>query len=398
MTTAYLLLRLAFGTPDRRRHPMRFDRIVDAVARGEVDAGLIIHESRFTYANERAGASGRPRPVVGGRDGTPDSARRDPRAARRPDGLTRDDRRTIRRSLAFARDNDAAVAPYVREHAFEMDERVMRAHIGALRQRVFARRGRRRSGGDRRTVRPGRRRGLVPDAAPHPSSSGVNARAFARDSAGASARPPFASPRKRRVRPLAGRERRARRRGLSQRSLARPARALRRRRHESNRRHLALETIVDAIRRNPEICSKRSTRPSTACAAIKPAGAYVPSYVDARSGLPVYSLYGATRKPSAAMLAGVDVLLFDIQDVGDRAYTYISTLAYVMQAAKIVHKEVWVLDRPNPIGGSVVEGPVLDPRFSSFIGLYPIAGPPRMTSASSRASTTTTSASAVRCA
>jgi uncharacterized protein YbbC (DUF1343 family) len=72
------------------------------------------------------------------------------------------------------------------------------------------------------------------------------------------------------------------------------------------------------------------------------------------------------------MLDGVDVLLYDIQDVGDRAYTYVSTLAYVMQAAKAFGKSVWVLDRPNPIGGAIVEGPVLDPRFSSFIGLYPI--------------------------
>jgi uncharacterized protein YbbC (DUF1343 family) len=84
-------------------------------------------------------------------------------------------------------------------------------------------------------------------------------------------------------------------------------------------------------------------------------------------------LYGATRHPTAEMLAGIDVLLFDIQDVGDRAYTYISTMAYVMQAAAAFGKEVWVLDRPNPIGGDVVEGPVLDPKFSSFIGLYPIA-------------------------
>jgi uncharacterized protein YbbC (DUF1343 family) len=73
------------------------------------------------------------------------------------------------------------------------------------------------------------------------------------------------------------------------------------------------------------------------------------------------------------MLRGVDVLLYDIQDVGDRAYTYISTLAYVMQAAKAAGKSVWVLDRPNPLGGAIVEGPVLDPRFASFIGLYPIA-------------------------
>jgi uncharacterized protein YbbC (DUF1343 family) len=73
------------------------------------------------------------------------------------------------------------------------------------------------------------------------------------------------------------------------------------------------------------------------------------------------------------MLAGVDVLLFDIQDVGDRPYTYVSTMAYAMEAAKAYGKQIWVLDRPNPLGGEAVEGPVLDSRFKSFIGLYPIA-------------------------
>jgi uncharacterized protein YbbC (DUF1343 family) len=67
------------------------------------------------------------------------------------------------------------------------------------------------------------------------------------------------------------------------------------------------------------------------------------------------------------------VLLFDIQDVGARPYTFVSTMAYAMQAAKEFGKEIWILDRPNPIGGVMVEGPVLDPRFKSFIGLYPIA-------------------------
>ncbi len=132
----------------------------------------------------------------------------------------------------------------------------------------------------------------------------------------------------------------------------------------------SLETIVDAIHRNPDIRLRAIYSPEHGLRGDQPAAAYVPSYVDPRSGLPVYSLYGATRKPDAAMLEGIDVILFDIQDVGDRAYTYISTLAYVMQAAKSFGKSVWVLDRPNPIGGAVVEGPVLDPRFSSFIGLY----------------------------
>jgi uncharacterized protein YbbC (DUF1343 family) len=131
-----------------------------------------------------------------------------------------------------------------------------------------------------------------------------------------------------------------------------------------------LETIVDAIHGNPHISLRAIYSPEHGLRGDRPAGAYVGSYIDKTTGLPVYSLYGATRKPSPAMLAGVDVMLFDIQDVGDRAYTYISTLAYVMQAAKAHGKTVWVLDRPNPLGGRVVEGPVLEPRFSSFIGLY----------------------------
>jgi uncharacterized protein YbbC (DUF1343 family) len=134
----------------------------------------------------------------------------------------------------------------------------------------------------------------------------------------------------------------------------------------------SLESIVDAIRRNPAIALRAIYSPEHGLRGDQPAGAYVPSYVDPHTELPVYSLYGATRKPSAAMLEGVDVLLYDIQDVGDRAYTYISTLAYVMEAAKATGKSVWVLDRPNPIGGSVVEGPVLDPRYKSFIGLFPL--------------------------
>lgn len=131
-------------------------------------------------------------------------------------------------------------------------------------------------------------------------------------------------------------------------------------------------TLVDALRRNPRIRIQALFAPEHGLRGDRPAGAYVPSYVDERSGLPVYSLYGATRHPSAAMLAGIDVLLFDIQDVGARAYTYVSTMAYVMQSAKAHDIEIWVLDRPNPIGGLRVEGPVLDPRFASFVGLYPI--------------------------
>ena len=134
-----------------------------------------------------------------------------------------------------------------------------------------------------------------------------------------------------------------------------------------------LESIVDAVRRDRSICLKALYAPEHGLRGDQSAGKYVASYIDERTGLPVGSLYGATRHPTADMLGGVDVLVFDIQDVGSRAYTYISTLAYVMQAAHDFNKEVWVLDRPNPVGADIVEGPVLDPAFKSFVGLYPIA-------------------------
>ncbi len=133
-----------------------------------------------------------------------------------------------------------------------------------------------------------------------------------------------------------------------------------------------LESIVDAILRNGQIRIKAVYAPEHGFRGDRGAGAPVASYVDPKTRLPVYSLYGASRHPSAAMLDGVDVLLFDIQDVGARAYTYVSTMAYAMQGAKSYGKEFWVLDRPNPIGGTTVEGPVLEPAFESFIGLYPI--------------------------
>jgi uncharacterized protein YbbC (DUF1343 family) len=131
-------------------------------------------------------------------------------------------------------------------------------------------------------------------------------------------------------------------------------------------------SLVDAVRLNPAISVKALFAPEHGLRGDRDAGAYVPSYVDERSGLPVYSLYGATRHPSAAMLDGIDVLVFDIQDVGARPYTFVSTMAYVMESAKQEGKEIWVLDRPNPIGGVAVEGPVLEPAFKSFVGLYPV--------------------------
>ncbi|MDF2578122.1 MAG: hypothetical protein K0S74_1606 [Chlamydiales bacterium] len=90
------------------------------------------------------------------------------------------------------------------------------------------------------------------------------------------------------------------------------------------------------------------------------------------SGLPIYSLHGATRRPTALMLKGIDVLLFDIMDVGVRSYTYVSTLCYVMEEAVKYGIKVIVFDRPNPINGLVVDGPVLDIGNRSFIGYLEI--------------------------
>jgi uncharacterized protein YbbC (DUF1343 family) len=92
--------------------------------------------------------------------------------------------------------------------------------------------------------------------------------------------------------------------------------------------------------------------------------------VDAKTGLPVYSLYGERRKPTAETLKGVDTLVYDIQDIGCRFYTYISTLGLVLEAAKEHGLRVVVLDRPNPIGGVAVEGPVRDAGRSSFVAFH----------------------------
>jgi uncharacterized protein YbbC (DUF1343 family) len=100
------------------------------------------------------------------------------------------------------------------------------------------------------------------------------------------------------------------------------------------------------------------------------AGEQVESTVDSATGIPIYSLYGQTRVPTADMLQNVDVLVYDIQDVGARVYTYEWTMALVADSAK---KPFIVLDRPNPVRGDKVEGGVLDPKYRSFVGEYPVA-------------------------
>ena len=102
------------------------------------------------------------------------------------------------------------------------------------------------------------------------------------------------------------------------------------------------------------------------------AGDHVASGTDPKTGLPVYSLYGSTRKPTPEMLKGVDVMVYDIQDVGTRSYTFISTLGLVMRACAEKDIEVMVLDRPNPLGGLKVEGSYVEPNFFSFVSEFRI--------------------------
>jgi uncharacterized protein YbbC (DUF1343 family) len=102
------------------------------------------------------------------------------------------------------------------------------------------------------------------------------------------------------------------------------------------------------------------------------AGGKVSDSKDAVTGLPVYSLYGTTRKPTAEMLEGIDVMVYDIQDVGVRSYTFISTLGLVMEACAPLGIEVMVLDRPNPLGGNKIEGCYVEQPFNSFVSQYRI--------------------------
>ena len=98
----------------------------------------------------------------------------------------------------------------------------------------------------------------------------------------------------------------------------------------------------------------------------------VTSSVDEKTGLPIHSLYGDTNKPTPQMLEGIDVLVYDIQDLGVRQYTYESTLALAMQAAAEKGIPLVVLDRPDPITGTILEGDILEPAYQSFVGIYPV--------------------------
>jgi len=101
------------------------------------------------------------------------------------------------------------------------------------------------------------------------------------------------------------------------------------------------------------------------------AGATIQSFTDTKTGIPIVSLYGKSKKPTAEQLKNVEILVFDIQDVGCRFFTYISTLHYIMEAAAAQQIPVLILDRPNP-NGYFVDGPVLEDKYKSFVGMHPV--------------------------
>jgi len=134
----------------------------------------------------------------------------------------------------------------------------------------------------------------------------------------------------------------------------------------------ALEPTLDALHRHPGIKLRAVFGPEHGARGDVQDALPVESHMDEATGLPVYSLYGEHVKPTPEMTDGLDALVFDVQDCGARFYTYVSTLTHCMEAAARDGLDVLVLDRPNPVNGVSVEGNILEPGYTSFIGLHPI--------------------------
>ena len=135
----------------------------------------------------------------------------------------------------------------------------------------------------------------------------------------------------------------------------------------------ARRSDIDLIAQHPELKLVALLAPEHGIRGDAAAGVKIADETDPRTGVPIHSLYMAEdRGPTAAMLNDVDALIYDLQEVGGRTWTYVSTMALAMQAAAKKQIPFVVLDRPNPIGGKIVEGALLDPRFKSFVGMYPI--------------------------
>ena len=133
-----------------------------------------------------------------------------------------------------------------------------------------------------------------------------------------------------------------------------------------------LKSTVDILFEAPDVQLVALYGPEHGVRGDIPAGEKVENQVDAKTGLKVHSLYGKTRKPTPEMLQGIDVLVYDIQDIGCRSYTFISTMGLVMKAAKEQNKEVVILDRPNPLGGEKVEGSGVSQGYFSFVSQFDI--------------------------
>lgn len=133
-----------------------------------------------------------------------------------------------------------------------------------------------------------------------------------------------------------------------------------------------LQSTVDILRNAPGVKLVALFGPEHGIYGDVPAGDKVTGRVDERTGLPVHSLYGATRKPTQEMLKGLDALVMDVQDAGIRSYTFISTMGLAMQACGEAGIEFIVLDRPNPLGGERIEGPIVEDQFRSFVSQYSI--------------------------
>jgi uncharacterized protein YbbC (DUF1343 family) len=133
-----------------------------------------------------------------------------------------------------------------------------------------------------------------------------------------------------------------------------------------------LGSMIDALHEAPDVELVALFGPEHGIRGVFEAGVRIESAVDEQTGVPIHSLYGGTLRPTPEMLEGVDILVFDMQDVGARYYTYVSTMAYTMEAAGEQGIPFVVLDRPNPLGGNAVQGNVLDPEYATFVGLYPV--------------------------
>lgn len=131
-------------------------------------------------------------------------------------------------------------------------------------------------------------------------------------------------------------------------------------------------STIDVLRASPKVRLVALFGPEHGIYGDEKAAVPVDDKIDARTGLPVFSLYGKFRKPTIGMLGKIDVLVIDLQDVGVRCYTYVSCMRYAMEACFENDVEVIVLDRPNPLGGNIVDGPMIERKWMSYVGAFPV--------------------------